>query len=97
MTAPNRGAPDCEGISDESTVPQTSENDLAYDDKGDFASLDEWYPEDANYDKLGDDLFEKVMSEHRPERLDERLEVGGSSLEIESDWFELDDDLIVVD
>ena len=91
-------------------MPQTSENDLAYDDKGgiqeirdfqkdkgDFASLDEWYPEDANYDKLGDDLFEKVMAEHRPERLDERLEVGGSSLEIESDWFELDDDLIVVD
>jgi hypothetical protein len=40
---------------------------LGYDDKGDFAELDEWYPEDANYDKLGDELFKKVMSEHRPE------------------------------
>ena len=44
-----------------------SVSDLGYDDKGDFASLDEWYPEDANYDKLGDELFEKVMAEHRPE------------------------------
>jgi hypothetical protein len=24
-----------------------SVSDLGYDDKGDFASLDEWYPEDA--------------------------------------------------
>jgi TRAP-type C4-dicarboxylate transport system substrate-binding protein len=44
-----------------------SVSELGYDDKGDFASLDEWYPEDANYDKLGDELFEKVMAEHRPE------------------------------
>jgi hypothetical protein len=42
-------------------------SELGYDDKGDFASLDEWYPEDASYDKLGDELFEKVMAEHRPE------------------------------
>ncbi len=36
-------------------------------DKSELGSLDEWYPEDANYDKLGDELFEKVMAEHRPE------------------------------
>ncbi|WP_181276225.1 TRAP transporter substrate-binding protein DctP [Brevibacterium oceani] len=44
-----------------------SVSELGYDDKGDFASLDEWYPEDSSYDKLGDELFEKVMAEHRPE------------------------------
>ncbi|WP_193096776.1 TRAP transporter substrate-binding protein DctP [Brevibacterium sp. FME17] len=46
---------------------QKAVTDLGYDDKGDFAELDEWYPEDASYDKLGDELFEKVLSEHRPE------------------------------
>lgn len=46
---------------------QKSVTELGYADKGDFASLDEWYLEEANYDKLGDELFEKVMAEHRPE------------------------------
>jgi len=41
--------------------------ELGYDDQGDFASLDEWYPEDASYDKLGDELFDKAMAAHRPE------------------------------
>jgi hypothetical protein len=40
---------------------------LGLDDQGDFASLDEWYPEDASYDALGDELFTEVMAEHRPE------------------------------
>jgi TRAP-type mannitol/chloroaromatic compound transport system substrate-binding protein len=46
---------------------QKTVTDLGFDDKGDFASLDEWYPEDASYDDLGDELFETVMAEHRPE------------------------------
>ncbi|MCF2572891.1 TRAP transporter substrate-binding protein DctP [Brevibacterium sp. UCMA 11754] len=46
---------------------QKSVTELGYDDKGDFADLDEWYPEDANYDELGTQLFEKAMAEHRPE------------------------------
>jgi TRAP-type C4-dicarboxylate transport system substrate-binding protein len=46
---------------------QKTVTDLGFDDKGDFASLDEWYPEDASYDKLGDELFETVMAKHRPE------------------------------
>lgn len=54
-------------LSDAAKEWQKAVTDLGYDDKGDFAELDEWYPEDASYDKLGDELFEKVMSEHRPE------------------------------
>ena len=54
-------------LSDAGTEWAKSVSELGYDDKGDFVSLDEWYPEDANYDKLGDELFEKVMAEHRPE------------------------------
>lgn len=46
---------------------QKSVTSFGYEDKGGFADLDEWYPEEANYDKLGDELFEKVMAEHRPE------------------------------
>ncbi|WP_231441529.1 TRAP transporter substrate-binding protein DctP [Brevibacterium zhoupengii] len=46
---------------------QKSVSELGYDDKGDFASLDEWYPKDANYDDLGAELFDKAMAGHRPE------------------------------
>src|SRR5699024_1520408 len=38
-----------------------------FDEKGDLASLDEWYPEDVSYDDLGDELVDTVMAEHRPE------------------------------
>ena len=54
-------------LSDAGSAWAKSVSALGYDDQGVFASLDEWYPEDANYDKLGDDLFDKVMAEHRPE------------------------------
>lgn len=46
---------------------QKSVTTLGYDDKGDFADLDQWYPKGANYDELGTQLFEKAMAEHRPE------------------------------
>ena len=46
---------------------QKTVTDLGFDDKGDFASLDEWYPEDVSYDDFGDELFDTVMAEHRPE------------------------------
>ena len=55
-------------LSDAGSAWAKSVSQLGYEDKGDFALLDEWYPEDASYDKLGDELFEKVMAEHRPER-----------------------------
>lgn len=40
--------------------------ELGHTDEGDFATLHEWYPEDANYDELGQLLFEETMLEHRP-------------------------------
>lgn len=46
---------------------QKNVTELGYDDKGDFADLDKWYPDDAEYDDLGAELFEQVMAEHRPE------------------------------
>src|SRR5699024_10692011 len=44
-----------------------SVSELDYDDKGDFASLDEWYPEDASYDKLGDEIGRAACRQREPE------------------------------
>jgi len=68
QTAEKAEVPDVpKTLSDAGSAWAKSVSALGYDDQGDFASLDEWYPEDANYDKLGDDLFDKVMAKHRPE------------------------------
>lgn len=40
--------------------------ELGYTDGGGFADLDTWYPEDTDYRKLGEAIFEQVMLEHRP-------------------------------
>ncbi|GAA1847376.1 TRAP transporter substrate-binding protein DctP [Brevibacterium marinum] len=67
-TAEKAGVPDApKTLNAAASDWQTSVTDLGFDDKGDFAELDEWYPEDVNYDELGDELFDKVMAEHRPE------------------------------
>src|SRR5699024_6213992 len=75
---------------------QKTVTDLGFDEKGDFATLVEWYPEDVSYDDLGDELFDTVMAEHRPEGAREGTEVGGSRSEIESLRGEVDALLIVV-
>ncbi|SMX98442.1 TRAP transporter substrate-binding protein DctP [Brevibacterium antiquum] len=67
-TAKKAGVPDAAStLKTAGTDWQKSVTELGYEDKGDFASLDEWYPKDANYDKLGDELFDKAMAGHRPE------------------------------
>lgn len=62
-----RGADVPNSLSDAGSAWAESVSELGYDDKGYIAALDEWYPEDAIYDKLGDEWFEYVMAEHRPE------------------------------
>lgn len=67
-TAKKAGVPDAPStLQTAGSDWQKNVTDLGYDDKGDFAELDEWYPDDASYDELGDELFEKAMAGHRPE------------------------------
>lgn len=67
-TAETAGVPDAPTtLSDAGATWAESVSSLGFDDQGDFASLDEWYPEDASYDSLGDELFTEVMAAHRPE------------------------------
>ncbi|TSI16151.1 TRAP transporter substrate-binding protein DctP [Brevibacterium aurantiacum] len=67
-TAKNAGVPDAPSTLKTAGADwQKSVTELGYEDKGDFADLDQWYPKDANYDELGTQLFEKAMAGHRPE------------------------------
>lgn len=66
-TAKTAGVPDAPStLNTAANDWQKSVSELGLDDKGDFADLDEWYPKDVSYDKLGDELFDNVMAEHRP-------------------------------
>jgi TRAP-type C4-dicarboxylate transport system substrate-binding protein len=68
QAAEQSGVPDVPTtLGDAGSAWAESVSALGLDDQGDFASLDEWYPEDASYDALGDELFTEVMAEHRPE------------------------------
>ncbi|GAA4283052.1 hypothetical protein GCM10022261_05830 [Brevibacterium daeguense] len=67
-TAESAGVP---GVPDRLTqaaeVWQTRVDELGYREDGDFAELPDWYPTDADYDELGQALFDEVMGPHRPE------------------------------
>lgn len=67
-TAEKAGVPDAPStLNTAASDWQKKVSELGFDDKGDFANLDEWYPDDASYDELGNELFDTVMAEHRPE------------------------------
>lgn len=67
-TAKTAGVPDAPStLNTAASDWQKSVSELGLDDKGDFADLDQWYPKDVSYDKLGDELFDTAMAKHRPE------------------------------